>query len=238
MRAILLMIGIMAVTFGCQSNNESTVTEATFHKVVVLEAINTSSYTYLRVTENSAEKWLAVPLMEAKVGQTYYYATEMLMTNFVSKELNRTFETIFFLDGVSTEPPVEGKAPVQPDAQVQNQEPHSGNAEITVEKANVKVTPAKGGITIAELFSKKDSYNGKIVKIKGQVSKYSAEIMGANWVHIQDGTSFNGKYDLTITTSKEVKIGDIVTFQGRIGLNKDLGAGYFYDVIMEEATTE
>jgi len=32
-----------------------------------------------------------------------------------------------------------------------------------------------------------------------------------------------------------VNAGDIVTFEGVVALDKDFGAGYFYDVIMEEA---
>lgn len=57
--------------------------------------------------------------------------------------------------------------------------------------------------------------------------------MDKNWVHIQDGTNFKGKFDLTVTTDREFKIGDVVTFEGRISLNKDFGYGYYYEVLME-----
>ena len=59
--------------------------------------------------------------------------------------------------------------------------------------------------------------------------------MNKNWIHIQDGTDFSGKFDLTVTSDKEVSVGDIVTLEGKIALNKDLGYGYFFDVIMEDA---
>ena len=58
--------------------------------------------------------------------------------------------------------------------------------------------------------------------------------MDKNWVHIEDGTQFNNERDLTITTKEEVKEGDIVTFKGTIVLNKDFGAGYVYDIVLEE----
>ena len=103
-----------------------------------------------------------------------------------------------------------------------------------VAKEELKVTPAAGGITIAEIYAKKDSYAGKSVKIKGEVVKFNAEIMGKNWLHIQDGTKNNADFDLTITTSDVVKVGDIVTFEGVVAVNKDFGAGYSYDVIVEE----
>jgi len=34
----------------------------------------------------------------------------------------------------------------------------------------------------------------------------------------------------------EFKVGDIVTIEGKIALNKDFGYGYVYDVIIEDAT--
>ena len=54
-------------------------------------------------------------------------------------------------------------------------------------------------------------------------------------VHLQDGTSDAGVYDLTITTQDEVKVGRIATFTGTITLDKDFGAGYSYEIIMEDA---
>jgi hypothetical protein len=60
--------------------------------------------------------------------------------------------------------------------------------------------------------------------------------MDKNWVHIEDGSQFNNEKDLTITTLETVKEGDIVTFKGIVVLNKDFGAGYVYDIVLEEAT--
>jgi hypothetical protein len=59
--------------------------------------------------------------------------------------------------------------------------------------------------------------------------------MKKNWAHIQDGTDFEGNYDLTITTADEIQVGDVVLFEGKISLKKDFGSGYFYEVIMEDA---
>jgi hypothetical protein len=59
--------------------------------------------------------------------------------------------------------------------------------------------------------------------------------MSRNWVHIQDGTKNDGKVaDLTITTNANVQVGDNVSFEGKITLDKDFGAGYKYNVIMEQ----
>jgi hypothetical protein len=104
---------------------------------------------------------------------------------------------------------------------------------VTVEKVNVKVEPCEGCVTISDLLANKKSYSGKVVKVKGKVTKYNPEIMGKNWIHIQDGSEFEGGFDLTITTDKKVTLGDIVTFEGKIALDKDFGYGYIYSVLME-----
>lgn len=78
-------------------------------------------------------------------------------------------------------------------------------------------------------------YNGKIVKVRGKVIKINSKIMRKNWIHIQDGTSSNDNFDLTITTDELANIGNVVTFEGKISTNKDFGYGYSYKLIMEDA---
>ena len=107
-----------------------------------------------------------------------------------------------------------------------------------IEKQDVKVSPASGGITIGTLYAKKADYSGKMVKIKGKVVKFSPEIMGKNWIHIQDGTETMGDFDLTVTTMANVKVGDVITIEGKVALDKDFGAGYFYKVIVEDASVK
>jgi len=104
--------------------------------------------------------------------------------------------------------------------------------------------PAAGSIekadsgTIGEIFANKEALEGKDISVRGKVMKFSPMIMGRNWVHLQDGTgeAASGTNDLTITTSDTVKMGDIVLVTGTVVINKDLGAGYTYDVIVEDAT--
>ncbi len=45
-------------------------------------------------------------------------------------------------------------------------------------------------------------------------------------------------FDLTVTSQDLAEVNDEVTFKGKITLNKDFGAGYFYEVIMEDAVLE
>lgn len=103
----------------------------------------------------------------------------------------------------------------------------AGREELTIEKA-------EGGITIAELFSNRKDYSGKTVKIKGKVTKVNPEIMGKNWIHLQDGTIFEEEFDLTVTSDVIPETGSIVTIEGKVSLDKDFGYGYTYPIMLEE----
>ncbi len=222
---LLLLFAYLVVT--CQKKEEPAALEnidTDLHRVIVAEVVQTSQYTYLRVGENDREYWMAIARRPVEVGETYYYQNALEMSNFTSKELNRTFEQIYFVQDLRSEADV-GEMP--------EASPH---AAVAVDRqSGISVPPAQGGVTIAELFANRDTYAGKTVRIRGKVTRVNAGIMGRNWVHLQDGTAAGEDYDLTITTSDEVTVGSVVTFEGRIALNKDFGAGYVYAVIMEEA---
>jgi hypothetical protein len=102
-------------------------------------------------------------------------------------------------------------------------------------KEDIKLEPAEGGITIAELLSDSKKYSGQTVRIKGKVTKVNPEIMGKNWIHLQDGTGTNDQYDITVTSAEVPATGDVVTFEGKITLDRDFGYGYTYKVLMEDA---
>jgi hypothetical protein len=115
----------------------------------------------------------------------------------------------------------------------QTMKSQQGNSNVVTEKLNIVIEPCKDCITISNLLNNKKSFTGKIIRVKGRVTKFNPEIMGKNWVHIQDGSEFNGGFDLTITTDQRVSIGDTLIFEGKIALDKDFGYGYFYNVLME-----
>jgi len=220
------MIVIMTSFSSCGGNNKADLPPGT-HCVGVIEVIQTSNYTYLQVEENDNKFWIAVERREAKSGDVIYYSKAAEMKNFVSRELNRTFPSVFFVEDPSDKLITTGNS--QPP---QNMPP--GKREAT-RQAGISVETPKGGISIAELYKNQDDYAGKIVIIRGVVVKYNKEIMRKNWAHIQDGTDYSGKFDLTVTSMDSVQVGNTVTFQGIISINKDFGAGYKYDVIMEDA---
>ncbi len=64
--------------------------------------------------------------------------------------------------------------------------------------------------------------------------------MGANWIHLQDGTGDAEKmtHDLVVTTQDLPKVGEIMTVSGTVSKDKDFGAGYKYNVLIEKASIQ
>lgn len=217
---------IIVLSISCGTKNKVKENLApNVHKVTAEEVIQSSNYTYLRVSEDSKETWIAITRQEVEKGKSYYYEPSIEMTDFVSKELKRTFPIIVFVNKFSDQPITAVKT---------NMDNMPKGNQPAIAKEGIKVEPAEGGITIAELFANKDTYTGKTIKIRGEVVKFSAEIMGKNWAHIQDGTNSNGSFDITVTTGEVTKVGDVVTFEGTVALKKDFGYGYFYEVLVED----
>jgi len=202
-------------------------------KVIVQEVLQVESYTYLNVLEDDTKKWLAVPRMEAKLGEVLYYKGGMAMPDFKSTELDRTFDEVIFLGSITSAEAINlDKGFVDPNAP---KEVVKKGKQPTLAKLELTIEGIEGGIRIADLFENKADFAGKKIKVTGEVTKFSAAIMGKNWVHFQDGTEFEGAYDLMITSQENLLVGDVVTFEGVISLDKDFGAGYFYKIIMEDA---
>ena len=62
--------------------------------------------------------------------------------------------------------------------------------------------------------------------------------MGKNWLHIQDGTGdpMKNSHDLVVTTTDQLSGPKIITVEGTVAADKDFGAGYKYQVLIENAT--
>jgi len=91
----------------------------------------------------------------------------------------------------------------------------------------------EGGTSIANLYKNRASLKGKGVKIQAKVVKVSPEIMGTNWIHIQDGTADGKNVDLTVTSHDLPKAGDTVVITGVLAVDKVVGMGMKYPVLLE-----
>lgn len=230
------------LAFAC---NNSTRDE--YVTVKALEVEQVGSYTYMLVKGDKSEHWIAAPSMAAFQGGSYKYKGGLLMKGFYSKDLDRTFDEVLFLDEVIPVNPsaTQGAATMQggnpPDDEI-HAAMHQGMQELTPgsvvvdEKADVKISESEGTITIAELYADKEKYNGKKVRVQGEVTRYNSAIMERNWVHIQDGTEHEGKYDLTATSNEKFIVGSTVIVEGIIAVDLDFGYGYSYEILLEKAS--
>ena len=98
------------------------------------------------------------------------------------------------------------------------------------------IAKAEGGRTVAEVFAAKADLAGQEVLVRGRVVKSNPNVMGKNWLHVRDGSGGEGTNDLTVTTSGAApQVGDTVLVKGKVALDRDLGMGYRYEVIVEDA---
>lgn len=203
-----------------------------FHAIVVDEVIESGSYSYIKYTQDGHEHWGAVARQPIEEGKTYYYQNAMEMKNFHSKSLDRIFPSIWFINDFSNVSPESStqKSTTSDDLAQGHHTAKDVHQQIEVEKV-------AGGYSLAEVFKKKSELKDTEVLIRGQVVKLNENIMKTNWIHIQDGTSYNDLFDLTVTTNDQInfKVGDVITVKGKLVLNKDFGYGYKYDYLIEDA---
>jgi hypothetical protein len=220
----------------------------------VLETMDAAGYTYLRVETSSGEKWAAVSATSVKKGDTVTIAEQMTAENFESKTLNRKFDKIIFGTiggGTNAAPAAMGggmaaSSPTMPAGHPPTDAANAMAGSAMGTPAQHMSAPATGAIsvpkaegpgakTVAEVWGEKASLNNKPVVVRAKVVKFLGGIMGKNWVHVRDGSGADGTNDLTVTTDDVVAVGDVVTVRGTVRAGKDFGAGYKYEVIVEDA---
>ena len=210
----------------------------------VLETTNAASYTYVLVDTGTKKVWAATTQFAVQPGQSVSFGGGEPMVNFHSKSMNRDFPEIYFTSAITVNgaPPTAQLPPGHPaiggvtGKELPKNHPPIAGMTAKPKLDFSKLKPAKDGKTVAEIYAKQAKLNGKPVVIRGIVVKFNANIMGKNWIHIQDGTGQPGSDDLLATSGSTVKVGDTVLVTGKIATKKDFGSGYKYDVMIEDAT--
>jgi len=224
----------------------------------VVETMNASGYTYLLVASGGVQTWVAIPETVVTKGSQVSYFDGMEMNDFTSKTLNKTFARIVFSAGLAENPGPAVASTTAEKAQddsfaaaLQAEQKNSGaippTAQVTGGSAvaiaplqEISIAKAKGdnGYSVEEIFAKRKELAGKKVRIQGKVVKFNLNIMGKNWVHLQDGSGdpLHNSHDLVVTTGATPGMGEVVTMEGILAADKDFGAGYKYSAIVEQAT--
>lgn len=216
----------------------------------VLETMDAGGYTYMRIGKTGTEgQWVAVAATKVEKGQQVSVRADTEMRDFESPTLKRKFASIRFgsmaaANGNGTpaaagatppgHPPMGGSAAAGP------MPPGMGHGSPTAGATDVKVgnvEKAAGGYNIAEIFAQKAALAGKMVKVRATVVKVTSGILGKNFAHVRDGSGSEAKkdHDLTVTTTDPLAQGQTVMLEGKLALDRDIGAGYKYDVLLEDA---
>lgn len=219
----------------------------------IIETMNASGYTYMLVESGSEKNWIAIPATTVEKGTTVNYYEGMVMKDFTSKTLNRTFDAVTFSSGLAGQKAETAMQPTSSDSisaavkaekstttATPTTEISAGSAgaispleEISIEKAS-----AANGYTVEEIFGKAKELGGKKVQVHGKVVKFSPMIMGKNWIHLQDGSGdpMQNSHDLVVTTGETVEVNTIITVEGILAAEKNFGGGYKYAAIIEDAS--
>jgi len=198
--------------------------------------MDAGGYTYVLVDTGNQKVWAAGPQTAVNVGANVHLTDGMAMRDFHSQTLDRTFDVVFFvasLKGSGGAAPALSQSTIQQPIPGHGSSPETGTLGIAVDLSDIQ--KVSGGKTIAELFAEGEKLADEEVSVRGRVVKYSAGIMGRNWIHIQDGSGSVGSNDLTVTTGDTAKLGDLVVIRGTLKTNQDFGHGYAYEILVEQA---
>ena len=216
----------------------------------VLETLEVASYTYLRIGAPGSEgQWAAVSTAQVKVGDQVRVRSGTKMVDFESPTLKRKFASIYFgsLDD-GTAPTAGGPLPAghPPAAAASGMpagmpagHPAASAAPELLQIGKLDKATGPNGRTIAEVFAQLKALSGQKVRVRGVVVKATNGIMGKNFIHLRDGSGTDQakNNDLVVTTVEELVRNQTVMLEGTLVLDKDLGAGYRYDALLEDAAT-
>jgi len=222
------------------------------HIGIILETVDATGYTYAKVDEDGTIYWVAAPQTSVKVGDKVSYIEQMVMKDFSSKALDKKFDYLMFASAMvisgeahdhashagkphptTQEHDCDSHAGKPHPTEAKQQHPTPNKPEVATEK--VSVEKLKGGYTVEELYESKDKLKDKNIKLRAQVVKVSKNIMGKDWIHLQDGTGEGATSDIILTTKdSNVEVGDVVIAEAIFKTDVDLGYGYFFQVILEE----
>ncbi len=227
----------------------------------IIESKDVTNYTYLLLEDKTGKVWAAIPKTPVKTGDEIAISDIAVMKDFHSKTLEKTFDIILFAvlsegcpfkesEGkIVSEMPsgmMPGKMPpaamMSPGSAPHGAMPGMGDSTKKSEAAfqDIKVSKAVGedAYTIEEIYSKKEELSQKTIIVRAIVVKFMPQIMGKNWIHIQDGTGSaeKGNHDIAVSTLETVKTGEEVIVKGTLGINKDFGMSCAFSTLIEEAS--
>ena len=279
--AISLLCGLAIVALGCKGetkeekstppvtaltismikeNYKAVAAQDAVLKASITEFKDVTNYTYLNLKDSTGRIWAAIPKTSVKTGDEIELANIIVMKDFHSKILDKTFATILFAvpsnESNAHRTPSHVEMPAKtmtmtgmPSGMMSGAMPHGNVPEAGTESGksramplDIRVIKATGdhAYTIEEIYAGKKALAKSPVKVRAKVVKFLPDIMGKNWIHIQDGTgSAEGRNnDITVATTETADVGDEIIVQGTLSIDKDLGAGHVFAALIEDVSVE
>ena len=224
----------------------------------VREVIDVVQYTYLRLATAQGEVWAAVSKAAIAVDSDVTVENATRMEHFESATLKRTFDVIYFgnlptagavapgglppghpsIDGAPSapadglppgHPSIDGVAAMHGSPAPATQA--SGAADVAVPRAS-----GNNAHTIGELFADSAKLDGKLVRVRGQVVKVTAGVLGKTYLRLRDGSSARPEErELVVTSQLDAQPGVVSTFEGTLRTQVDVGIGFRYPILLADA---
>ena len=277
---ILCMLGFFVFILGCEDKNKTTAmhedisvtgnitildikenyktlnVQSPVLRATIIEFKDVANYTYLLLEDKTGKVWAAIPKTPVKTGDEISIANIIIMKDFHSKTLEKTFDFILFAvasEGCPFNEKMGGEilpempSSMMPGKMPPTSTPHGAMSAMggSIEKSkavpeDIKVAKAvgKNAYTIEEIYSKKEELSQKTITVRAMVVKFMPQIMGKNWIHIQDGTGSaeKGNNDVTVSSLDTAEIGEEVIVKGTLGIDKDFGMSCAFGVLIEDAS--
>lgn len=198
-----------------QVESEAT-TSSEHHHAIIQELLQDGRYTMLRVSETGEEHWLITRVEGLNVGDHVDYHEGLVKEQYRNTMLDRTFDRVILVSSLELAHSASGHSSPQ-----------------TNQETNTEIPAVEGVFTPSEFLAQAEHLEGQIVRVQGVVVKVNANIMKRHWLHLSD--TMGGKADVVITSQTVVPVGHEVVFEGTVVRNKDFGAGYVFETLLENA---
>ncbi|HEX8874253.1 MAG TPA: NrfJ-related protein [Nitrosospira sp.] len=98
---IALLSPLHALAEKTGANTASSTTGMSGNEGKVLATLDAPGYTYMELASKEKRFWIAAPTTRVKIGDRVRFDQSLVMKNFNSKTLNRTFDQIIFVNSAT-----------------------------------------------------------------------------------------------------------------------------------------
>ncbi len=199
--------------------------------VTVLSSAQTHGFTWLRVKDESAQCWVAAPMLSVPVGAVItlseYVASQQIDPDVVPGHI----DTVLFAASVSGERvklyQTGEHAAVHPLLPAGGVTP----TDLDIEMPKIE----KADHDIGELHVRRDELHGQIMAIRAQVVRVTPTVIGRHFVFLRDGSGDKHSSILPAMVDRPTERGAVLLMVGRFWVGRRFLHGGVHPLIFEHA---